>query len=65
MPALLQKSGRSAPSQPDAPSVVSAQFTTNLLEGTTIPENKPLQGVGEKEERMYEHIKEEAEKSGR
>lgn len=26
---------------------------------------KPLRGVGEKEERMYEHIKESAEKSGR
>ncbi|HZS77344.1 MAG TPA: hypothetical protein VFA41_12080 [Ktedonobacteraceae bacterium] len=27
--------------------------------------NKPLAGVGDKEERMYEHIKESAEKSGR
>jgi hypothetical protein len=26
---------------------------------------KPLKGVGEKEERQYEHIKESAEKSGR
>jgi hypothetical protein len=26
---------------------------------------KPLRGVGEKEERMYEHIKESSEKSGR
>lgn len=26
---------------------------------------KPLSGVGPKEERMYEHIKESAEKSGR
>ena len=26
---------------------------------------KPLKGVGSKEERMYEHIKESAEKSGR
>ena len=26
---------------------------------------EPLSGVGEKEERMYEHIKESAEKSGR
>jgi hypothetical protein len=30
-----------------------------------MPDNKPLKGVGEKEERQYEHIKEEAEKSGR
>jgi hypothetical protein len=31
-----------------------------------MPEDKkPLQGVGAKEERMYEHIKEDAEKSGR
>lgn len=27
--------------------------------------DKPLKGVGKKEQRMYEHIKEEAEKSGR
>jgi len=27
--------------------------------------DKPLSGVGAKEERMYEHIKESAEKSGR
>jgi hypothetical protein len=26
---------------------------------------KPVRGVGPKEERMYEHIKESAEKSGR
>lgn len=26
---------------------------------------KPLKGVGEKEERQYEHIKESAQKSGR
>ncbi|MGA2590203.1 MAG: hypothetical protein ABSH32_09830 [Bryobacteraceae bacterium] len=26
---------------------------------------KPLRGVGPKEERMYEHIKESAQKSGR
>jgi hypothetical protein len=26
---------------------------------------KPLKGVGNKEERMYEHIKESAQKSGR
>jgi len=30
-----------------------------------MPEKKPLRGVGAKEERMYEHIKESAEKSGR
>lgn len=30
-----------------------------------MPEKKPLRGIGEKEERMYEHIKEEAEKTGR
>ncbi|WP_176728944.1 hypothetical protein [Thermogemmatispora onikobensis] len=30
-----------------------------------MPDKKPLKGVGEKEERQYEHIKEEAEKSGR
>ena len=30
-----------------------------------MPRKKPLKGVGEKEERQYEHIKESAEKSGR
>lgn len=30
-----------------------------------MPEKKPLKNVGSKEERMYEHIKESAEKSGR
>lgn len=28
-------------------------------------QDKPLSGIGNKEERMYEHIKESAEKSGR
>ena len=30
-----------------------------------MPKKKPLSGVNTKEERMYEHIKESAEKSGR
>ena len=30
-----------------------------------MPGRKPLKGVSEKEERMYEHIKENAEKTGR
>jgi hypothetical protein len=30
-----------------------------------MPEKKHLHGVGSKEQRQYEHIKEEAEKSGR
>jgi hypothetical protein len=30
-----------------------------------MPEKKHVRGVGEKEQRMYEHIKEGAEKSGR
>ncbi len=30
-----------------------------------MPEEKHLRGVSEKEQRMYEHIKESAEKSGR
>jgi hypothetical protein len=30
-----------------------------------MPGRKPLKGVSEKEERMYEHIKESAQKSGR
>jgi hypothetical protein len=30
-----------------------------------MPEKKHVRGVGDKEEREYEHIKEETEKSGR
>ena len=30
-----------------------------------MPSRKPVKGVGPKEERMYEHIKESAEESGR
>jgi hypothetical protein len=30
-----------------------------------MPEKKHVRGVGEKEQRMYEHIKESAEKQGR
>jgi hypothetical protein len=30
-----------------------------------MPERKHLRGVGNKEQRMYEHIKEEAQKEGR
>jgi hypothetical protein len=30
-----------------------------------MPEKKHLRGVGEKEQRQYEHIKEEAKKEGR
>ncbi len=30
-----------------------------------MPKKKPLKGVGNKEERMYEHIKESAKKSGK
>ena len=30
-----------------------------------MPEKKHVRGVGPKEQRMYEHIKESAEKSGR
>jgi hypothetical protein len=31
----------------------------------SMPKKKHLRGVGEKEQRQYEHIKESAEKSGR
>lgn len=30
-----------------------------------MPGRKPLKGVGDKEQRMYEHIKDSAESSGR
>jgi len=35
------------------------------MAGTTMPGKQHVRGVGEKEQRQYEHIKEEAEKSGR
>jgi hypothetical protein len=40
----------------------------SIERGSFMPKKKkekPLSGVSEKEERMYEHIKESAEKSGR
>ena len=30
-----------------------------------MPQDKPLKGVGSKEQRMYEHVKESAEQEGR
>jgi hypothetical protein len=35
------------------------------MEVRLMPEKKHLRGVGAKEQRQYEHIKEEAEKEGR
>jgi hypothetical protein len=35
------------------------------MRGAPVPGKKPLKGVSAKEERQYEHIKENAEKSGR
>jgi len=35
------------------------------VEDFTMPGNKHLRGVGSREQRQYEHIKESAEKSGR
>jgi hypothetical protein len=35
------------------------------MEVVTMPRKKHLSGVGEKEQRQYEHIKESAEKTGR
>ncbi len=46
--------------------VVLIVLLYNLQGGEkAMPRKKPLKGVGEKEERQYEHIKESAEKSGR
>ena len=36
-----------------------------LTEGDVVPKGKHMRGVGAKEQRQYEHIKESAEKSGR
>jgi hypothetical protein len=35
------------------------------IKKVNMPGKKPLRGVGNKEERMYEHIKQSAQKSGR
>src|SRR5581483_1120081 len=37
----------------------------HLPDGGAMPGKKPLEGVSDKEERMYEHIKESAQESGR
>lgn len=34
-------------------------------EGETVPQGKHMRGVGAKEQRQYEHIKESAQRSGR
>ncbi len=39
--------------------------TTRKPKTSKEKQDKPLSGVSDKEERMYEHIKESAEKSGR
>jgi hypothetical protein len=36
-----------------------------MEEEASMPEKKHLRGVSEKEQRQYEHIKEEAQKEGR
>jgi len=45
-------------------SVTLVNYTTSK-EGKAMPGKKPLKGVGEKEQRQYEHIKESSENSGR
>ncbi|GCE03891.1 hypothetical protein [Dictyobacter aurantiacus] len=42
-----------------------SQLVFDIQEDKKMPEKKPLKGVGPKEEREYEHIKESAKKSGR
>jgi hypothetical protein len=42
-----------------------AQGGRDRKAGGRMPEKKHLRGVGEKEQRMYEHIKESAKKEGR
>jgi hypothetical protein len=37
----------------------------NRREEATMPQKKHLRGVSEKEQRQYEHIKEQAKKEGR
>jgi hypothetical protein len=52
----------------DPPGYVSTGGTTThgeRREVRAVPEKKHLQGVSDKEQRQYEHIKESAEKEGR
>jgi hypothetical protein len=39
--------------------------TESVVKGDTMPGKKHLRGVGAKEQREYEHIKESAQRSGR
>jgi hypothetical protein len=43
----------------------TAAIYSSTKETTVMPRGKHLRGVGPKEQREYEHIKESAEKSGR
>jgi hypothetical protein len=44
---------------------MAGALLSSLQEENTMPKGKHLQGVGAKEQRQYEHIKESAEKEGR
>ena len=51
--------------QKDEPATVQYRTLQDRKGGTSCPGKKHVRGVGDKEQRMYEHIKESAEKSGR
>jgi hypothetical protein len=51
--------------RPGTPPASSLANDSADREFRTMPEKKPLKGVGEKEERMYEHIKDEAKRDHR
>lgn len=44
---------------------VASRQTFPSFRGWTMPAKKHVRGVGSKEQRMYEHIKESAQKEGR
>lgn len=47
------------------PSHLGTWLAFTSVEATKMPGTKHVNGVGPKEQRMYEHIKEAAQKSGR
>lgn len=44
---------------------MAVALLSSLREDSTMPKGKHLRGVGAKEQRQYEHIKESAQKEGR
>jgi hypothetical protein len=66
----LKAAGIGEPPKPGEQTLADAELLAGRLQSVQrkegpMPKKKPLHGVGSKEQRMYEHIKESAQKSGR